>query len=107
LVINCTQDIPNFHEPKLRYLKCPLEDHPQADISQFFDPVYYFVLLNLPNEKNILIHCAFGISRSASIAISLIMRFGHLTRMQAQSIIEIRRPEISPNHGFVQKLIAY
>jgi hypothetical protein len=30
MVINCTDDHPNYFEDELKYLKVPVEDHPNA-----------------------------------------------------------------------------
>lgn len=102
MVINCTKEIPNLFEDKLKYHKIPVLDNEHESIIDHFEGCYQFIMDNLVQEKNILLHCAFGISRSATVTIFLLMKLGRLTRAEAQTLVEIQRPEIQPNLGFLQ-----
>jgi hypothetical protein len=78
---------------------------------QFSKIIYIFA--NTLDEKidkldgNCLIHCMQGISRSAGIVISYIMRKCNMSAKDAFRHVEIRRPGIMPNHSFINQLIDY
>ena len=88
-----------------------------------------FAKLECPRHA-VVVHCAAGVSRSASIATALVMTFGvrlcgsalldpQLSGPQprseggavglerALSFVASRRPVISPNEGFLEQLMAY
>lgn len=81
MVVNCTEDQPNYFEGEIRYIKVPIQDKEDATIENYFKTTFKWVVENIPNGGNLLVHCAFGVSRSASMAIALIMQFSHLKRM--------------------------
>ena len=56
------------------------------------------------NNKYILIHCLMGISRSASVAIGLIMKIKDISYDEAFSIVKSKRPKIKPFRGFSEFL---
>lgn len=107
IIINCAQEIKNSFPNTVKYFNIPVEDNSQQHISQYFDACHHFLVQNFELKGNILIHCVYGVSRSATVAIALIMKFANFKRQQAQKIVEIRRPEISPNFGFLQQLDIY
>ena len=61
-----------------------------------------------PKEKQktdaVYVHCAAGVSRSASIVAGYLMHTNKWTVRQAIEFIAARRPVISPNAGFVKQL---
>ncbi|CAF4410453.1 unnamed protein product, partial [Adineta steineri] len=60
-------------------------------------------------EKNecCLVHCAAGISRSATIVLAYLMKYHHNTLKDAYTFLHDKRPQISPNKGFLLQLIRY
>jgi hypothetical protein len=58
-------------------------------------------------ERACLVHCAFGISRSASVCAAwLLSRRRYTTMSEALSCLRKARPEVSPNMGFLAGLLA-
>ena len=55
----------------------------------------------------VLVHCFAGVSRSASIVIAYLMRFGGMSFGSAIQLVRNKRPWISPNHGFMNQLRRY
>jgi protein-tyrosine phosphatase len=60
-----------------------------------------------PDENRAcLVHCAFGVSRSAAVCAAWLITRRHLSLQQAMEQIRVARPEASPNMGFVAGLRA-
>ncbi|CAF0898018.1 unnamed protein product [Adineta steineri] len=85
----------------------PLSDDCQENIKQHFDETNE--LLHGFYEKNeyCLVHCAAGISRSATIVLAYLMKYHHNTLKDAYTFLHDKRPQISPNKGFLLQLIRY
>jgi protein-tyrosine phosphatase len=58
----------------------------------------------ISNGGKVLVHCAQGRSRSASMVIAYLMKQQHMSFHQALSQVKEARPIISPNEGFMAQL---
>lgn len=58
-------------------------------------------------EGSVLVHCAAGASRSATVVIAYIMRTRHLSLEEALQFVRERRPIVGPNDGFMEQLELY
>ena len=54
--------------------------------------------------KKIYVHCAGGISRSASTVVAYMMYTRKITVDEAYKVVAAKRPCINPNDGFVAQL---
>lgn len=84
-----------------------LEDFMEFDISKFFDESNNFIAQALANKGRVLVHCAMGVSRSATLVIAFIMFHMQLSFTRADRIIRKKHKEARPNFGFVTQLQAY
>jgi len=55
-------------------------------------------------NQNLLVHCAYGISRSAAIVIAFIMTAYNVPYESALTYVKARRPHIQPNLNFTAQL---
>lgn len=102
-ILNCTDDIPKFF-PEMKFLRVPVEDREDEDISEHFDAVIKFI--DDAREKGdgaLLVHCFSGVSRSASVVTAYLMRTG-MTLRQALEYVNKRRCVVCPNQGFFYQL---
>ena len=60
-----------------------------------------FIHPEAPSHKRVLVHCAAGISRSATIVIAWLMKTYGINRNKAILFVRARRSIISPNDGFI------
>ena len=109
-------DYENFN---VKYCVINIEDVDNVPIGVFFQYGINFVekALNESNKMqkkkkkkknvNILIHCAEGISRSATILASYLMFVYKWSLDETLTLIRKHRPIISPNEGFMQYLKAW
>ncbi|KFW87880.1 Dual specificity protein phosphatase 13 isoform B, partial [Phalacrocorax carbo] len=80
------------------------EDNPNFDLSIHFYPVarYIRAALNSPRGK-VLVHCAMGISRSATLVLAFLMICEDMSLADAIQTVRSHRG-ICPNSGFLKQL---
>lgn len=91
--------------PGIEYTYMQLDDKDDADIGRVLDITDLMIakILELPGAR-ILVHCHYGISRSAYIIISHLMHSQAWSFDAAHSLVLQKRSCIDPNRGFVQHL---
>lgn len=80
-----------------------IQDQPNANISRFFDESYEFIE---SSRTGVLVHCRFGVSRSATIVIAYLMRKFDVPFDAAYNFVRSKR-FIQPNDGFTRELMSY
>ncbi|XP_066454819.1 dual specificity protein phosphatase 13B-like isoform X2 [Eleutherodactylus coqui] len=80
------------------------DDHPYFDLSAYFFPVAQFIQVGLqaPNGT-VLVHCAMGISRAASLVLAFLMISEGMSLVDALRSVGEHR-DICPNPGFLEQL---
>jgi len=84
-----------------------LVDSDSSDISSYFESAGQFIDGELRAGGRVLIHCAAGISRSATILLSFLMRYRNYDLRSAFNLVKSIRRVVRPNNGFFQNLIDY
>lgn len=105
IVINCCDEI--VYESKEKYLleQFPIDDDGvNGSFIKYLDEIVDLIYHYLSNNKKIYIHCAQGISRSASIIIYYMMKYEQISFDRAYSKLYVMRSCISPNINFVKEL---
>ncbi|KAH8869452.1 Tyrosine-protein phosphatase YVH1 [Schistosoma japonicum] len=90
-----------FKEFHLKFLY--LRDEPSQDLLEILEDALSFIDECIQNKSNILVHCAMGVSRSASVVIAYLMRQNHLSYEEAYNIVS-RKRSVFPNNGFINQL---
>lgn len=107
-IINVTKDILNYHEDKgIKYCNIPINDSWTDNIIDYFDTTHKFIDEHLNRGENVLVHCFAGISRSATIVISYLMKKNKLNYKKAYKIVKTKRNKIEPNLSFIGQLFVY
>ncbi|XP_072139048.1 dual specificity protein phosphatase 13A-like [Mobula birostris] len=88
------------------YYGITASDLPSFDISAYFHSAsdYIHQSLDILGGK-VLVHCAFGYSRSATLVLAYLMIHHHLTLLDAVNTVAQHR-RIFPNRGFLKQLRA-
>ncbi|KAK9447130.1 protein-tyrosine phosphatase-like protein [Limtongia smithiae] len=98
-------------EPKLAegftHMHVQLQDDEDEDILKHFDKCHEFIRSGLESGGAVLVHCVAGISRSATIVTSYIMKTRQLTAPEALAIVQQGRERASPNPSFLEQLDVY
>lgn len=68
------------------------------------DSICQYNMQNSSNQNRVLVHCAMGMSRSATMVIMYLMRKFQVHWELAFDIVKARRDIIDPNEGFISKL---
>jgi protein-tyrosine phosphatase len=89
---------------KARRLRVDVDDHPDENLSRFFPGVCAQLEGARAKNQGILIHCAAGVSRSATLLIAWLMWRDKMSLRQALAWVQSKRPIVQPNSGFLQQL---
>lgn len=89
------------------YLGITAVDLPHVNISLYFDRTTDFIHSSLIGCGKILVHCAMGISRSATCVIAYLIKYCHMDTLEAVKFLQQKRSIINPNPGFILQLQKY
>ncbi|CAG9569787.1 unnamed protein product [Danaus chrysippus] len=81
-------------------------DTPNTNLLAYFPMSNAFIEEGL-QKGNVIVHCHFGVSRSATLVIAFIMQKYKISYEQAFNFVRQRRRFINPNPGFVSQLKEY
>lgn len=85
-----------------------IEDDGKVKIEQYFDECNKFIHDGIMKGGKVYVHCQRGLSRSPTIIIAYLMRFGPcMTFDEALNHVSSKRPTICPNLGFTLALREY
>eukprot|EP01080_Neovahlkampfia_damariscottae_P010115 gene10115-2534_t len=95
------------HFPEsVKYKVVEISDTPSENLFAYFEECIDFIHENMKNGS-VLVHCAAGISRSATIVISYLMKIHKMNLNDAMNHVTDRRSIVSPNYGFMKQLEKY
>jgi len=83
-------------------LQIPIDDNEEVDILKYVDSFLNFIKQN--SDKNILIHCQHGSSRSGTFVLLYLMAFHNMSFEEALEFARTKRLGINPNKGFCTQL---
>lgn len=85
----------------IKYHHVIIEDDANANLFQHLDECCDFIH---QHDGPVFVHCQAGVSRSASICMAYLIKYGRMTVDQAFAVVYCARPIIWPNSGFVHQL---
>jgi protein-tyrosine phosphatase len=94
----------DFHN--IEWIRLVIDDDKDEKISQYFFEVHNIINKALAENKNVIVHCAAGISRSSSLVIAYLMIENRWLYEEAYNYVKSKRSIINPNIGFVKQLKA-
>lgn len=106
-VISVSVEAVNTVFEGIQYLKVPVADSPSAHLYDFFDPIADRIHSVDMKQGRALLHCVAGVSRSATLCIAFLMKYRHMSLLNAHKWTKLCRPIIRPNNGFWEQLIHY
>ncbi|XP_036335492.1 dual specificity protein phosphatase 18-like [Rhagoletis pomonella] len=109
-IINVAPELPDTplsSVTKPLYLRINVYDRPDSDLSLYFDEVADMIEEVRQLGGKSLVHCVAGVSRSATLCLAYLMKYGGMTLRTAYHHVKAIRPQIRPNTGFFQQLRRY
>ncbi|XP_068610282.1 dual specificity protein phosphatase 13A-like [Brachionichthys hirsutus] len=96
----------DFYGSSVDYYGVPADDSPSFDLARYFFPTAEYIQSALDAaHARVLVHCAAGVSRSASLVLAYMMIHHHHSLLGAINKVKERR-WIFPNRGFLKQLRA-
>lgn len=107
-VVCCIPQLPHppaeYQKRNISLLHIPIDDHPQVNISKWFDIAIDFIHTHQCLQRQVLVHCHAGMSRSVTIVTSYIIWKHAWNHIQALQMVRKQRPCILVNPGFIYQL---
>ncbi|XP_063786449.1 dual specificity protein phosphatase 26 isoform X1 [Pseudophryne corroboree] len=88
----------------IMYMGIEALDFPTYDMSVHFYPAAEFIHRALVERGRILVHCAMGVSRSATLVLAYLMIYHRMTLVEAITTVKDQRG-VFPNRGFLRQLL--
>ncbi|XP_021291262.1 dual specificity protein phosphatase 1B-like [Herrania umbratica] len=79
-------------------------DREDTNLMQHFDECFSFIDEAKRLGGAVLVHCFMGISRSVTVVVAYLMKKRGMSFSQALEHVKRRRPQASPNSGFILQL---
>nr|XP_061800186.1 dual specificity protein phosphatase 26-like [Nerophis lumbriciformis] len=108
-IVNCAQSrwrsgaADSYAGMNVTYLGIEAHDSPAFDMSKNFYPAADFIHKALTKGGKVLVHCAVGLSRSATLVLAYLMIRQNLTLVEAIKTVKDHRG-VTPNRGFLRQL---
>jgi len=92
------------YQKNVIYKQLDLADNAAANIAKYFVEAIEFIHEAVSAKKNILVHCAGGVSRSTSFVIAYMMFIEDLPFDKAFEFVKGKHERTNPNKGFLTQL---
>ena len=107
-ILNVAIECKNNNLPKdIKELHLEIPDYELFELYDYFDESNEFINKCKSEGGKMLIHCKYGISRSASFIIAYLIKEMKYTTDYALKFISEKRKQIKPNEGFLEQLYKY
>jgi protein-tyrosine phosphatase len=90
--------------PGCEWHRFVIDDDKEERISEHFFTVHKIISEAVSQNKNVIVHCMAGMSRSPTLVIAYLMVENRWCYEEAVNYVRRRRPIIEPNIGFVKQL---
>ena len=107
-ILNCAFECNNKNLPKdIKELHLKVKDLENFELYDFFEQANEFINKCKLEGGILLVHCKYGISRSASFVIAYLIKYMRYTVDDALKFVSEKRSQIKPNKGFLLQLYNY
>ena len=105
-IVNCTHNIPNFHEKDFLYHSFQVgkwrQHYSETDstkLSDFVQDYINFISEALEAGDSVLVHCLAGAHRAGTAGIIVLMYLADINKEDAEKAAKLARPVIEPIGG--------
>ncbi|KZT67139.1 phosphatases II [Daedalea quercina L-15889] len=99
-------DCPRYSQD-LKHICIPIDDSRSAGLLGHLDAITEWIQHALERGGQVMVHCVWGMSRSASVAIAFLMATRRMSLDDAFRHVVSRRKFVRPNSGFMYQLKVY
>ncbi|KNA22757.1 hypothetical protein SOVF_031510 isoform B [Spinacia oleracea] len=89
------------------YKVIEVADREDTDLCQYFDECIDFIEEAKRSGGGVFVHCFVGRSRSVTIILAYLIKKRGMILSQALEYVRSKRPQASPNAGFIKQLQKY
>lgn len=109
LVISITESSLSLGPEKsnVQIVRIPVLDVPESYLKDHFNAISSQIQQALENDVKVVVHCEYGVSRSATLVLAYLMKEQHMTLTEAHDYLLEKRFWINPNPGFWSQLLEY
>jgi len=93
----------------IHHMCLPIHDLPTSNIGDYLDSCIAWIrdALNKDENSRVMVHCMWGMSRSASVVIAYMMATQRMSLLKSLTYVKGKRRIVRPNRGFLGQLILY
>ena len=107
-ILNVAGECKNKNLPKdIKELHFDIKDYENFELYDYFDEANEFINKCRLEGGVLLVHCKYGISRSASFIIAYLIKYMRYPADFAFNFVFQKRNQIKPNEGFMRQLNKY
>ncbi|EDV93202.1 dual specificity protein phosphatase 18 [Drosophila grimshawi] len=109
-VVNVAPELPDTPLSSVTnplYLRINAQDRAGVNLAAHFEEVADLIEEVRLSGGCSLVHCVAGVSRSASLCLAYLIKYGGMSLREAYTHVQSRRPQVRPNSGFFQQLRQY
>ena len=107
-ILNCAIECHNTKLPRdIEEMHLYIKDSEKFNIYDYFEKANDYINKCKLEGGKLLVHCKFGISRSASFIIAYLIKYNNFTTDNALLFLQRKRNKIKPNQGFMNQLYQY
>jgi hypothetical protein len=105
LIVNCARELPNYFQNNFAYIRLDWDDTLNQSITKQLNKIADAIALSIKRGHVVYVHCAAGISRSATVVIYSLMKLHNWDYNRAYLFVKDFRPIIQPNSNFVEQIM--
>ncbi|KAJ4834374.1 Dual specificity protein phosphatase 1 [Turnera subulata] len=102
-ILTVASSLPPSYPNDFVYKVIAVADREETNLKQYFDECCNFID-EAKRRGGVLVHCFVGRSRSVTIIVAYLMKTHGMTLTQALAHVKSKRPQASPNSGFISQL---
>ena len=107
-ILNCAIECHNTKLPdNIKEMHLKIKDNEKFSIIGFLEQGTEYINKCKLGGCKLLVHCKFGISRSASFIIAYMIKYNNFTVDDALTFVKQKRNQVKPNKGFMNQLYEY
>ena len=103
----CSQDLPRSTYDIEDVKRVLAKDNLDFPLNNYFKECLAFIHKYRSQNKNVLVHCGAGISRSTTIVLAYLIQHLDLSLDDAFVLVQQKRSRVCPNSGFWNQLVEF